>query len=71
MIKTHFFELKDCIHKFHNGIARDLWSFYMNGDSEMIVVHAVAKGILSKKEIKDTLWPKIEQKVNMLKDSLK
>ncbi|MFO8053003.1 MAG: hypothetical protein R6U54_03480 [Candidatus Omnitrophota bacterium] len=66
--KITSFELSDSIHKFHNGIARDLWSFYRNGDDEMIVVHAVAKGILSREEIKGALWPKIEQKVNMLRD---
>lgn len=46
------FELESSIHKFHNGIARNLWSFYTNGDSEMIVAHAITKGIIAKTEVK-------------------
>ena len=45
------FELSDLIHKFHNGIARDLWSFYANGDSGMVVAHAIAKSIILETEI--------------------
>lgn len=53
------FELSDSIHKFHKGIARDLWSFYTNGDSEMAVAHAVAKGIILKTEINSDILEKL------------
>lgn len=32
------FELSEFIHKFHNGPARDLWSFYTSGYLEMILL---------------------------------
>lgn len=49
--KITTFELNDFIHKFHNGVARDLWSFYTDGNNEMIVAHAIDKGIILKTEI--------------------
>ena len=49
--KITAFELSDLIHKFHNGIARELWGFYTGGHSEMIVAQAITKGIILKSEI--------------------
>ena len=57
--KITAFELNDFIHKFHNGIARDLWSFYTNGDNRMIVAHAIAKGIILKTEINPGISEKL------------
>lgn len=49
--KITAFELSDLIHKFHNGIARNLWSFYETGHAEIIVRHAIAEGIILKTEV--------------------
>lgn len=48
--KITAFELSDLIHQFHNGISRDLWSFYTSGYNEMIVSQAITNGIISKAE---------------------
>ncbi len=49
--KITAFELSEIIHKFHNGIARDLWSFYTSGHTEMIVRQAIENGTILKAEI--------------------
>ncbi len=48
--KISAFELSSLIHKFHNGVARDLWSFYETGHTELIVRHAIAEEIIEKNE---------------------
>ena len=53
------FELSDFIHKFHNGIARDLWSFYTSGDTELVVVQAITNGIILKTEINPGILEKL------------
>lgn len=60
--KINAFELSDRIHKFHNGIARDLWSFYTAGPAELNVKHAIAKGVILKNEIS----PVILEKLNII-----
>ena len=57
--KINPFELSDLIHKFHNGIARDLWNFYETGHIELNVRHAVAEEIVSKAEISPCLLVKL------------
>lgn len=53
------FELSDLIHKFHNGVARNLWSFYETGHMELIVRHAIAEGIISKTEVNTSILDKL------------
>jgi hypothetical protein len=60
--KISAFEPRDFIHKFHNGIARDLWSFYATGHMELNVKHAIANGIILKTEIS----PGILEKLNII-----
>ncbi len=59
--KITAFELSDFIHKFHNGIARDLWSFYTNGYTDMIVAPAIADGLISKAEISPGILEKLKR----------
>lgn len=66
--RIYAFDFKDYIHKFHNGISRKLWSIYADSRYDFAVIQAVAKGILTKEEVTDTLWPKIEQRVNIFRD---
>lgn len=49
--KISTLELSELIHKFHNGVTRDLWSFYMNGHTEMVVRQAIENGTILKAEI--------------------
>ena len=52
-------EMSEHIHKFHNGIARGLWSFYSCRNNAMIVAQAVLNGIVSKAEIKGGVLEKL------------
>ena len=53
------FELNERIHTFHNGIARDLWNYYTNGPSEMIVKRAIEEGSILKTEISQGILEKL------------
>ena len=57
--KITAFELNDLIHKFHNGIARDLWSFYETGHPELSVRHAIAESIILEAEINSSILEKL------------
>ena len=58
--KITAFELSELIHKFHNGLARDLWSFYTTGHTELSVKHAITNGIILKTEISTNILEKLK-----------
>ena len=58
--KISAFELSELIHKFHNGVARDLWSFYTAGPAELNVKHAIADGVILKTEISTGILEKLK-----------
>ena len=58
--KISAFELSELIHKFHNGPARDLWSFYTTGPAELNVKHAIAKGVILKNAISAGILEKLK-----------
>lgn len=60
MKKISVFELSDRIHKFHNGVARNLWSFYEAGHTEIIVRHAIAESIILKTEVSSGILEKLK-----------
>jgi hypothetical protein len=57
--KISAFELSELIHKFHNGIARDLWSFHTTGPAELNVKHAIIKGVILNNEISAGILEKL------------
>lgn len=58
--KISAFELSELIHKFHNGVARNLWGFYETGHAEIIVRHAIAKDIILKTEVSSGIFEKLK-----------
>ena len=66
--KITTFELSDFIHQFHNGISRDLWSFYASGHSETATRMALAKGVISKTEISAGILEKLKVSKIFLKE---
>jgi hypothetical protein len=44
-------ELSDLIHRFHDGVARDLYSAYTNNMPDLALGSAIARGILSPDEV--------------------
>ena len=57
--KITAFELNDFIHEFHNGISRNLWSFYTRGHIELIVAQAIENSIILKTEINSRILEKL------------
>ena len=57
--KIGAFELSDCTHKFHNGIARNLWGFYETGHADVSVRYAISEGIISKTEVSPGILEKL------------
>lgn len=43
--------LSDAIHKFHNGVARDLFSVYTGNMPDLALGSAIARGIVSPDEV--------------------
>lgn len=58
--KITAFELNEFIHKFHNGAARNLWSFYETGHTELSVRHAITEGIILKTEVNPGILEKLK-----------
>lgn len=58
--KISAFELSDFIHRFHNGVARDLWSFYETGHTELSVRHAIAEGVILETEVSPGILEKLK-----------
>ena len=58
--KISAFELSELIHKFHNGIARDLWSFYETRHTGLSVRHAIAEEIILKSEVSQGILEKLK-----------
>lgn len=51
-------DLNDAIHKFHDGISRDLYKQYVmsgNSDHGWLVAHALDRKVLSREEIPDEI----------------
>lgn len=61
------FELSDRIHTFHQGPSRQLWSFYTTLDPRVIVVHAVAQGLLDIAAVPEDLRADIQQQAAFLR----
>lgn len=53
------FDLADSIHEFHNGAARGLWSLYNQLKPPIIVAGALERGVLTSKDVPDSLRAKL------------
>ena len=53
------FELSEAIHAFHNGRARQLYVFYVEGRPATSVAHALATGTLREAEVPRELGAKV------------
>lgn len=48
-------ELSDRIHRFHDGMSREIWRRYATNDLEPVVAMAVAMAVLSRNELPKAL----------------
>jgi hypothetical protein len=65
------FALNECIHKFHNGISRDLFKFYgMGGGEDMSVGNAIARGILQETEVDPQILKVLGGFIELVRENL-
>jgi hypothetical protein len=64
------FDLSDAIHAFHNGRARQLYVFYVEGRPAPCVAHALANGTLREAEIPSELGAKLTGLVEFYRSEL-
>jgi hypothetical protein len=57
------FELSDRIHRFHDGVSRDLYVFYRDVSPNTAVARAVAYRILDRAEIPRDILPALESAI--------
>ena len=57
------FELSDQIHRFHNGVSRDLFKYYSGNDYMFTVPGAIAKGRIDESEVSKELLEIISEDI--------
>lgn len=62
------FELNEHIHRFHNGISRDLWKMYDCRDNHIIVAQAIRNKIIAREEASSTILEKLESLIESFKN---
>ena len=53
--ETGAFDLNEIVHKFHDGISRELYKRYVLGSVELGVIYALQQGILGADEVDEGL----------------
>ncbi len=56
-------ELSDLIHRFHDGIARDLWKEHTHVRPPQIVARAVATAVLAESDVGPALMPLLKMSI--------
>src|SRR5262245_259720 len=64
--KIDCWDLNDHIHKFHNGISRELFKMYNGCNNIVVVSRALARNLLSKDEIPSEVIDIVEHYANNL-----
>ncbi|MCL5261469.1 MAG: hypothetical protein M1561_07380 [Gammaproteobacteria bacterium] len=66
--KINCWDLSDAIHKFHDGISRDLYKQYVMSGSHysLPVAYALARKILCREEISDEVYQLIEPMLSFI-----
>jgi hypothetical protein len=62
------FVLNDHIHKFHDGVSRDLYKRYAMGDAEWSVASAVARDVLKESEIDCSILETLRGVIELARD---
>ncbi len=60
--------LDERIHRYHNGAARKLWSYYNDGGLalEVTVASALQRGFLKREAIAADVWPYVDRVMKLL-----
>jgi hypothetical protein len=57
--RINAFDLADCVHEFHDGMARDLWKLYNGLRPPLLVAGALERGVLTEADIPAKLRSKL------------
>ena len=63
------FALNEEIHKYHNGISRELYKRYVLGEPEMALAFAVQRGLVLEKEVTPEVLDYISGWMSFFKDA--
>ena len=64
------FELNEEIHKFHDGISRELYKIYVLGEPHWGAARGLANGVIEESEIDPALRPRLRELNAILYDEL-
>ena len=65
------FELNELVHRFHNGVAREIWKTYAANHLEPAVASGVASGILRREELPEQLLQHVAGLIAFYEDALR
>ena len=60
-------ELSQIVHQYHNGPARELFSYYDSGDDDLLVASALVRGILSEADVPEEVRQHIQRLIDFCK----
>jgi len=68
--KIDEFDMNELIHKFHDGISRDLWKRYVGypGKPEFLTADALSRGILTDEDVPGELREKLSSQIRFCKE---
>ena len=61
--KNWRWDLEEAVHKFHNGLAREIYNRYTDVRPEVIVPYAVAKGLVSFEDMPQEIAEEMRYKI--------
>lgn len=62
------FELSGSIHRFHQGPSRELFSKYESRNLELVVAHAIHRGLLSAEEAGEEVLRLLDKEMALFRD---
>ena len=65
--ETSPFELSEEIHRFHDGVSRDLWNMYGNLKPHLAVARAIATGLVKETDVSAKVRSKLEPTIDFMR----
>ena len=66
--KIDVFSLNEQIHKYHDGISRDLYKAYVMGEAHWSVASAIARGVLKESEVLPELVDSLQSVIDFARE---
>lgn len=65
------FELEHCIHRFHNGAARELYCRYTDVPPELVLPYALANHLIADEELPEEAFAEIKGRASLFAASVR